>query len=203
MSDDFALLHLLRIKGLLNDDQACKILRVDEGLIAGSFARLGAQRLAVERTGRLTGWALTPDGRARHADLLAAERGASGGFPELRQLYAEFGPLNAQIKAAISDWQLAGAESQPDGAYRARRAEVCVRLGALHESAFQLTGQMTRVLARLNSYGPRLSAAKARFDGGEDSALTRPLSESYHDIWMELHQDLLLTLDLARGAADA
>ena len=34
-------------------------------------------------------------------------------------------------------------------------------------------------------------------------SLTKPLTGSYHDVWMELHEDLLLTLGLAREDAPA
>ncbi len=40
------------------------------------------------------------------------------------------------------------------------------------------------------------------FRGGDDDALAKPLSGSYHDVWMELHEDLLATLGRERTDAD-
>jgi hypothetical protein len=37
---------------------------------------------------------------------------------------------------------------------------------------------------------------------GDTAAFARPMSHSYHDVWMELHEDLLLTLGRERDAAD-
>ena len=48
----------------------------------------------------------------------------------------------------------------------------------------------------------RLSAALEKVHGGDTAAFARPMYDSYHDIWMELHQDLLLTSGHQRGAGD-
>ena len=40
----------------------------------------------------------------------------------------------------------------------------------------------------------RLDDAAWRFVGGDHTALARPLARSYHDVWMELHEDFLVTL---------
>ena len=57
-------------------------------------------------------------------------------------------------------------------------------------------------LPRFASYALRLTRALERFKGGDGAALARPLSGSYHDVWMELHQDLLLSLAKERGDSD-
>ena len=47
------------------------------------------------------------------------------------------------------------------------------------------------------------TSALSRVESGDRDGFTRPLANSYHDIWMELHEDLLTGLKLARTAADA
>ena len=49
-------------------------------------------------------------------------------------------------------------------------------------------------LDRYGHYGPRFTAALARLDAGELEWFTKPLIDSYHTIWFELHEDLLSTL---------
>jgi hypothetical protein len=196
MPTEFALLHLIRLKGLLKPDVASEIMLAPEPELSAGLAGLSAAGLAIERTGRVGGWGLTGPGRERHAELLATERKERHGHTGLLALHQEFVPLNALVKAAVSEWQLVGADE-------ARRDRVRAAMAAQHETATDLTARMAVELERMSRYGPRLAAAKARFDEGDDSALTRPLSESYHDIWMELHQDLLLTLDIPRGTEDA
>ena len=57
-------------------------------------------------------------------------------------------------------------------------------------------------LLRFAAYQVRLTAALDRVRGGDTAAFARPMADSYHDIWMELHQDLLLSAGRERGAAD-
>jgi len=49
----------------------------------------------------------------------------------------------------------------------------------------------------------RVIAALEAVQAGDHERLAAPLRDSYHDVWMELHQDLLLSLDRQRTAADA
>lgn len=56
--------------------------------------------------------------------------------------------------------------------------------------------------ARFTSYGPRLEGALERFRDGDDRALVGVMKESYHDVWMELHHDLLAIQGRERSTAD-
>lgn len=198
--DEFRLLHLLRLKGLVAAPAAATLLVRPETELLTDLRRLGTEGLVTERTGRLQGWSLTADGRARHADLLAAERRQGGGHPDLRVLYGRFEPINHDLKSTVSAWQLASLT--PSGE-PGDRAELRQGFERLHAAATPVINQMGAALPRMSAYAGRLQRAKDRFDDGDDNAMTKPLSESYHDVWMELHQDLLLTLDLQRGEGDA
>jgi hypothetical protein len=52
---------------------------------------------------------------------------------------------------------------------------------------------------RYGSYGDRLDAAIDRARSGETAYVDRPLVDSYHTVWFELHEDLLATLGLDRS----
>jgi hypothetical protein len=43
-----------------------------------------------------------------------------------------------------------------------------------------------------------MARAYDRLIGGDVRWLTTPMIGSYHDVWMELHEDLLMTLGLTR-----
>jgi hypothetical protein len=86
-----------------------------------------------------------------------------------------------------------------DAAYDAAIAE---RLRSLHVEIVPVLDDLAAASPRFEPYAPRLTRAVERFDAGDHAALARPLSESYHDVWMELHQDLLLSLGRERGASD-
>jgi hypothetical protein len=53
---------------------------------------------------------------------------------------------------------------------------------------------LTRAVVRFADYRARLRAARRRVDDGESEWLTSPRIDSYHTVWMQLHEDLLLAL---------
>ena len=61
--------------------------------------------------------------------------------------------------------------------------------------------QMARspVLPRFARYAPRLTNAVDRVRAGEVDWFTKPVLDSYHTVWFELHEDLLATLGIERG----
>jgi hypothetical protein len=140
----------------------------------------------VFRDGRIGAWALTADGRAHHAELLAAERASVERAPVLR-CYERFLPLDAAVKQLCTSWQQDG-----------RSAALLDDLGRIHGDAAAAVADAAGALPRLAAYPARLDGALARVRAGDDTALARPLTGSFHDIWMELHEDLLRSLDLER-----
>ena len=99
-------------------------------------------------------------------------------------------------------WQLRGdaLNDHTDAAYD---DSVIEDLAAVHAGAAALGARLATALPHLAPYPARLGAAVDRLRAGDRDAFTRPLSDSYHDVWMELHEDLIVTLGLERTAADA
>jgi hypothetical protein len=70
---------------------------------------------------------------------------------------------------------------------------VCTdRLAELASTATPVIGAMADVLPRLARYGRRLDVAAERVANGETNKFTGVMCESFHDIWMELHEDLIV-----------
>ncbi|WP_232681743.1 hypothetical protein [Nocardioides sp. R-C-SC26] len=46
------------------------------------------------------------------------------------------------------------------------------------------------------------AATQVRLRSGDNGAFARPMYNSYHDIWMELHEDLIVSLGRTRGSHD-
>ena len=65
-----------------------------------------------------------------------------------------------------------------------------------------VTAELAGFLPRFGRYEDDFTAALDRLRNGDTRALAAPLSASYHDHWMELHQDLLSTLGRERSTAD-
>jgi hypothetical protein len=47
---------------------------------------------------------------------------------------------------------------------------------------------------------PRLHSTSQRVVAGEQNMFTGVMVGSYHDVWMELHEDLILTQGIDRAA---
>jgi hypothetical protein len=56
------------------------------------------------------------------------------------------------------------------------------------------------VLERFGRYSARLRTALERVVAGEPEWFTKPVLDSYHTIWFELHEDLLCTLAIERAS---
>jgi hypothetical protein len=183
---EFLVLHALAVKGFASAGAVARFGGLDEAGAAQALGRAGANDHATFRDGRISGWALTPAGRAHHRDLLTAERETIDRGSVLRG-HERFLPLDAALKQLCTTWQQTG-----------RSAELLDDLGRVHGDAVELLADTAVAVPRLAAYRDRLDGAVARVLAGDDTALARPLTESFHDVWMELHEDLLRTLDLER-----
>jgi hypothetical protein len=55
-------------------------------------------------------------------------------------------------------------------------------------------------LPRLSRYSAKLQAALDNINAGDTSWLSRPIIDSYHTVWFELHEELILAAGLTREA---
>jgi hypothetical protein len=140
----------------------------------------------------------TPAGSAAVQELL---RLPGGGDEEkaLRPLFEKFLPVNHELREICSAWQLRPDGSPNDHTDPGYDASVRDRLDDVDDAIGRILRRMSEVQPRLGHYREGLSAALEQFDGGDQSALTSPLSHSYHTVWMHLHQELLLLLGISRA----
>ena len=71
---------------------------------------------------------------------------------------------------------------------------------SIDTAAQPLVRKMGEVLERLAPYGPRLERSCQQVLAGETKMFTGVMCGSYHDVWMELHEDLILTQGIDRTA---
>jgi hypothetical protein len=195
-------LHTLRLAGFVGADAVAQRTGVDPVTVHDTLEQAHADGYVVERAGRISGWILTPDGRAAHARMLADELDERGCRAEVEAADAAFVALNEPFKQICTRWQLRPDGSPNDHGDAGYDAAVVADLVALHPQAVAVTDGLAAHLPRFGRYGPDFSAALDRLRNGDTKALAAPLSASYHDHWMELHQDLLSTLGRQRGSAD-
>jgi hypothetical protein len=204
-SPTLLVLRALRIKGVVGDESLKAVTGLAPEAVGACVAELSRSGLAIRRTGRFGGWALTGPGRERGEAELRAELSTVGRGDEVRGVYDRFVPLNDTFKSVCTAWQVRDLDHQvlndhQDAAYD---EGILRRLAGVHDTTMPMVEELSGILSRFELYGVRLRDALRRVQAGDVSAFTRPMSDSYHDVWMELHEDLLLTLGLGRDAPSA
>ena len=62
-----------------------------------------------------------------------------------------------------------------------------------------IIADLRTLLVRFAPYGNRLRGALEKLIEGERDYFTKPIIDSYHTVWFEMHEDLLATLGLDRS----
>jgi pyruvate,orthophosphate dikinase len=197
--DDLPLLMALRVQGVAPAERVAAAMDCHSEAAAARLAALCADELAVERTGRVAGFALTPDGSEALSRLLGAEGLCA--HHALTECYERFLGLNKRVLEVSSDWQVrrdGGVEIANDHSDPDYDSSVIDRLAELHDGAKVCLSKIAAFAPRFAPYKLRLDRCVERLFEGDRRAFTAPLAESYHTVWFELHQDLLLTLGLKR-----
>ena len=107
---------------------------------------------------------------------------------------------HVEYREARGLWQL--RDGQPnDHADDPYDRDVVARLDALHSHVTPIVEAMAGVLRRLGPYAPRLDGVRRRLVvDGEELMFTGVMCGSYHDVWMELHEDLIVNQGIDRAA---
>jgi hypothetical protein len=204
MSDDPTLqvLLALRLRSFAPSEVLAERSGLDHETVSVVLKECAESGWAAHRDGRVSGWSLTTDGRVHGEQLLAHELDAAGVRAEVEQAYGRFLGLNGELLAICTDWQVVGPEGEQavnDHTDADHDAAVLLRLDVLHAEALPVTDDLAALLARFGGYGGRLSTAHGHVVAGEHDWLTRPMIDSYHTVWFELHEDLLATLGRERA----
>jgi hypothetical protein len=190
----------MRCIGYATEDR----VTVASGLTADETTRLLAEvagrGLVSSTPGPFGGWALTDEGRVTVQRWLEDELTSAGASDVVRSYYEQFLKLNPTLLDLSTDWQMVRVgeghivNDHRDPDYDAK---VLDRLIKLDESAQRICADLSAILTRFEPYGPRLSRARDRALAGDHAYVTDNL-ESYHSVWFQLHEDLLVTLGISR-----
>ena len=188
--------HALRIKGFAKTEVVAEVAGHDIETAAEHLQELQVLGHAQFREVRAL-WQLTPEGRSAHAEALAADTAHLE--PEsLTHIYDPFLALNERFKQLCGDWQLhSGAPNDhTDNDYD---AAVVARLVALNADAQPIVVAIGHEFERFAGYSRRLAETCQKVVDGETKMFTGVMCGSYHDVWMELHEDLILTQGIDRA----
>ncbi|WP_232327267.1 transcriptional regulator [Herbidospora yilanensis] len=178
-------LHSLRCAGSTTLARLAEVAGRAEADVESELIDLAVAGLVTFEPGPFGGWGITPAGRAVHATWIADELAAAGTEAAVAAALDRFLPLNAELLDLCEAWQL-----RPD-------VRVLGLLGDLDRRAGAVCADLTEALPRFGRYRVRLAEALARVRAGETRYVTDDMA-SYHVIWFQLHEDLLLTLGIPR-----
>ncbi len=189
---ELTVLQAVRLKGRVSLVDLAATLGTDVDDLAGTVDRLAESGMLVDgKTLRVS-----PDGRVRLDELLATERRHID-TAALAAVYADFRAVNAEFKALVTDWQLRNghANTHEDTDYD---AAVLTRLDDVHHRITPIVAAAATQLPRLGRYSTKLQAALDKVHAGETVWLSRPLIDSYHTVWFELHEELIIAAGQTR-----
>jgi hypothetical protein len=194
MNRELTILQLVRLRGRPSQDDVVESSRLPSDAAGAVIQDLAATGCLQETRGRLR---ITPEGKERLASLIQEER-ASVDHESLASGYERFSEINGEFKRLVTDWQLIDG-SPNDHSDDAYDATIISRLGELHERFIPLVQELAKVAPRLGIYPSRFEAALEKVQAGDHSWLARPMVDSYHTAWFELHEDLIGLLGLTRA----
>jgi hypothetical protein len=196
-------LHGLRLKGFAEPDDVAALVGLEPGEVIAQLEQLKADELVLYRDGRLTGWALTPAGRKAQEQGLQAEVQACGARDAVFDAYKRFLDLNNELLGICTAWQMKDEATINDHLDAAYDAGVIDQLHELHEKVEPIISDLEATLDRYCGYRARLEASLSKLRDGEPEWFTKPLIDSYHTVWFQLHEDLLNTLGIERSQEGA
>ena len=189
---ELTVLQAVRLKGRVSLADLAATLGKDTDDLVTTVDRLAQSGLLIDGKALR----LSPDGRVRLDELLATERKHID-KATLAAAYADFRAVNPEFKALVTDWQLRNGQpnTHEDTGYD---AAVLARLDNVHHRVAPIVATAAAQLPRLSRYSTRLQAALDKVHAGETAWVSRPLIDSYHTVWFELHEELILAVGLTR-----
>lgn len=185
------LLRLLVVKGYATAEAAASALLTTPEEAGALFDRLVADGLVELAAGSFR---LTADGKAIGRDLIAADA-ARWGAANAQTALDAFLVLDHRMKETVTAWQMrvvGGEQAFNDHSDPDYDARVLADLAALHDAAAAWLSPLVPLVARFGTYLARLERAARLAAGGDGRYVASPRVDSYHGIWFELHEDLIL-----------
>jgi hypothetical protein len=196
-------LHGLRLKGVAEAGAVATAIGLPVPTVAAQLDDLARSGLVDRREGLLTGWSLTQAGRLAHDRLLDDELVEAGARSIVEQGYQGFLRLNPGVLDACSRWQVREVKGRMvrndhgDGRYD---AAVIHDLSTALDQVRPVGDRLAGVLERFRPYAPQLADAMVRVRSGDGDYVAKAVIPSFHTVWFEMHEDLLVTLGLDRSS---
>jgi pyruvate, orthophosphate dikinase len=188
------LLQVLCLKGRATHEALGAAVEADPAAAIAEFEAAGL----VEST--KLGYRATDLGRTRADELYAYERKQAGEVIE--DVYDSFVPINDDIKQIVTDWQMRQVDGElavNDHSDSRHDQRVIARLRRTDAKVSVALGPLSDALSRFDLYPRRLRRALTLIGEGDHSMLAAPLKDSYHTVWFELHEELIILSGRSRA----
>ena len=195
------ILHTLRIRGFVELSEIVISTRLKVEEVESHLDSFKENNLVNYREGRIEGWMLTQEGRGRSQQLVTSELESSGFREEINSNYQDFLSSNQKFLSLCTDWQLRtvnGEQEINDHSDTDYDEEVIARLVDINGEIQPVCESLADSLNRFEGYSRRFSEALHKVQNNEPEWFTKPMIDSYHTIWFELHENLLVTLGIER-----
>ena len=195
------ILHALRIRGFVQLSEIVISTRLKVEEVESHLDSFKENNLVNYREGRIEGWMLTQEGRGRSQQLVTSELESSGFREEINSNYQGFLSSNQRFLSLCTDWQLRtvnGEQEINDHSDKDYDEEVIARLVDINGEIQPVCESLADSLNRFEGYSRRFSEALHKVQNNEPEWFTKPMIDSYHTIWFELHENLLVTLGIER-----
>ncbi len=196
------ILHTLRIRGFVQSSEIVVSTGLKLEEVENCLDSFRENSLVSYREGRIEGWMLTQEGREESQQLVSSELESSGFTEEINSNYQRFLSINQKFLSLCTDWQLRTVEGEQeinDHSDEAYDEEVIARLVDINDEIQPVCQSLATSLNRFEGYSNRFSEALHKVQNNEPEWFTKPMIDSYHTIWFELHENLLSTLGIERS----
>jgi pyruvate,orthophosphate dikinase len=195
-------LRTLFVKGSASPDGLAEALMAGAEPVRSMLAALEGEGLVESQAEAVR---LTHDGQSKGRALLAADQFRWGSERAQAALDA-FHALDLGVKEAVTAWQLRtvdGAQALNDHTDAAYDAGVLDRIADLHRDTAAWLQSMSGAPEGLSRYLSRLERALALASNGDQRFVASPRVDSYHGVWFELHEELILLAGRSRAEESA
>ena len=192
-ADEDIVLYIMRVRGYITPDGLMESLGTVPAEIMADLVNKGWADLMEARNL----YTFTAEGSAEQQRRFEASADPSLA-QALAPAYKLFLDLNTEFKDLCNNWQLknGGLNDHSDAAYDQIQIDA---LKSINERTQPVLDSLAEALPRLARYKSRLQHATRRVLAGETKMFTGVMCGSFHDIWMELHEDLMLMQGIDRA----
>ena len=113
----------------------------------------------------------------------------------IEEVYETFLPINDEVKQIVTDWQMREVDGQlvlNDHEDPAHDESVITRLHDTDAKVSAALASLCAALPRFECYSRRLARALAQIREGDRTMVAAPIKDSYHTVWFELHEELIV-----------